>query len=215
MLPTIIAQVGNHTSNIEGDVRNVNVNNSRGGCSYTEFLECNPMDYDGKREESKALMREDLCPNNEMHKLETEFWCYAMVEAGHEWSLKKNTKKIGNSEELSRDGNVRDDNKRSRTGRVFATITNRVRKEHTGSAPKCTNCNFYHHPEMPCRTAGPRMVNPLNAKNLTSACGACYECGGTDHYKAACPRLNRAPGQRGNHPNQAKAIEGGQGSWKQ
>ncbi|GJS24577.1 hypothetical protein Tco_0453209 [Tanacetum coccineum] len=48
-------------------------------------------------------------------------------------------------------------------------------------------------------------------KNPKIACGACFECGGTDHYKAACPRLNRAPGQGGNHPNQAMDIEGGQG----
>ncbi|GKD14437.1 putative reverse transcriptase domain-containing protein, partial [Tanacetum coccineum] len=31
------------------------------------------------------------------------------------------------------------------------------------------------------------------------------------HYKSACPRLNRAPGQGGNRPNQAMAIEGSQG----
>ncbi|GJT84343.1 hypothetical protein Tco_1058685 [Tanacetum coccineum] len=48
LLPTIIAQVGNHASNILGDVRNVIVNNGRGGCSYKEFLACNPKDYDGK-----------------------------------------------------------------------------------------------------------------------------------------------------------------------
>ncbi|GKA83607.1 putative reverse transcriptase domain-containing protein [Tanacetum coccineum] len=38
----------------------------------------------------------------------------------------------GNGGELSRKENVRDDNKRSRTGRVFATITNPVRKKHMG-----------------------------------------------------------------------------------
>ncbi|GJV42723.1 hypothetical protein Tco_1421163, partial [Tanacetum coccineum] len=47
LLPTIIAQVGNHASNIQGDVRNVSVNNSRGGCSYKDFLACNPKDYNG------------------------------------------------------------------------------------------------------------------------------------------------------------------------
>nr|GEW89066.1 putative reverse transcriptase domain-containing protein [Tanacetum cinerariifolium] len=57
----------------------------------------------------------------------------------------------------------------------------------------------------------PKMVTPLNAKNPTTARGVCYECGGTDHYKSPCPRLNRALRKRGNHPNQAMAIEGGQG----
>ncbi|GKE67293.1 hypothetical protein Tco_1521454, partial [Tanacetum coccineum] len=32
---------------------------------------------------TKALMREELCPNNELQKLETEFWCHVMVGAGH------------------------------------------------------------------------------------------------------------------------------------
>ncbi|GJR37141.1 hypothetical protein Tco_1212825 [Tanacetum coccineum] len=31
-----------------GDVRNVNMNNGRGRCSYKEFLACNPKDFDGK-----------------------------------------------------------------------------------------------------------------------------------------------------------------------
>ncbi|GJV17852.1 hypothetical protein Tco_1363175 [Tanacetum coccineum] len=57
----------------------------------------------------------------------------------------------------------------------------------------------------------PRLVNPLNARNPTAARGACFECGGTDHYKEACPRLNRAPRPEGNRPNQAMAVEGGQG----
>ncbi|GKA80733.1 hypothetical protein Tco_0787425 [Tanacetum coccineum] len=63
LLPTIIAQVGNHVNNqgnngnrsdnvvsdnIQGDVRNVNVNHGRGGCSYKDFLACNLKDYDGK-----------------------------------------------------------------------------------------------------------------------------------------------------------------------
>ncbi|GKA26744.1 putative reverse transcriptase domain-containing protein [Tanacetum coccineum] len=57
----------------------------------------------------------------------------------------------------------------------------------------------------------PRVVNPLNSRNLTAARGACFECGGTDHYKAACPRLNRAPRPGRNRPNQVMAVEGASG----
>ncbi|GKD53558.1 reverse transcriptase domain-containing protein [Tanacetum coccineum] len=241
-------------------------------------------------EDFKVLIRKELYPNNEMQKLEAEFWSHAMVGAGHaaytdrfhelsrlvphlvtpenkrieryiyglalqictmvavtepatiqsavlkagmlideairNGSLRKNTQKRGNVREPSRDGNVRDDHKRSRTRRAFASTTNPVRREYTGAAPKCTNYNFYHHLEMPCRTctncnrlghfakdcrAGPRIVNPVNARNPTAARGAYFEYGGTDHYQATCPRLNRAPRQGGNCQNQAIAIEGGQG----
>ncbi|GKF02768.1 hypothetical protein Tco_0029691, partial [Tanacetum coccineum] len=119
-------------------------------------------------------------------------------EAVRNEALKRNTEKRGNNGEPSRDENVRDDNKRSRTGRAFATITNLIRKEYNGHFAK------------DCR-AGPRMVNPLNARNPTTARGACFECGGTDHYKAACPRLNRALRPGGNRPNQSMAIEEGRG----
>ncbi|GJR53851.1 hypothetical protein Tco_1404372 [Tanacetum coccineum] len=39
LLPTMLAQ---------GDVRNVIVSNGRRGCTYKEFLACNPKEYDGK-----------------------------------------------------------------------------------------------------------------------------------------------------------------------
>ncbi|GJX51382.1 reverse transcriptase domain-containing protein [Tanacetum coccineum] len=40
----------------------------------------------------------------------------------------------------------------------------------------------------------PRMVNPVNARNPTAARGACFECGGTDHFKAACTWKGVMPG---------------------
>ncbi|GKB53239.1 hypothetical protein Tco_0903992 [Tanacetum coccineum] len=127
-------------------------------------------------------------------------------------SLKKNLKKRGNSEEPSRDRNVKDDNKRTRTGNAFATTANSVRREYTGAAPNCANCNLHHSPKSSCRACFncnclghlakdyrvvPRMVNPVNTRNPTAAHGACFECGGIDHFKAACPRLNQAqrPGE--------------------
>nr|GEX88875.1 putative reverse transcriptase domain-containing protein [Tanacetum cinerariifolium] len=240
LLLTILAQVGNQGSNlgngrnqngdavndnIRGDVRNVIENDDHKGCTYKEFLACNPKEYNGKggvivytrwikkielalawwnsqihtrgREavvgmswaDFKTLTREEFCPVNEMQKLETEFWNHAMVEAGHvaytdrfhelarlvhhlvtpenkmierNGSLKKNPEKRGNNRESSRDRNVRDDKKRTRTGNAFATITN---------------------------PSGPRMVNSVNAKNPTAAPEACYKYGGTDHLKATCGRV--------------------------
>ncbi|GKG04752.1 hypothetical protein Tco_0315139, partial [Tanacetum coccineum] len=44
LLPTIVAQVGNHVNN-QGNVRTMN--NRQGGCSYKEFMACNPKDCDG------------------------------------------------------------------------------------------------------------------------------------------------------------------------
>ncbi|GJT72899.1 putative reverse transcriptase domain-containing protein [Tanacetum coccineum] len=147
-------------------------------------------------------------------------------EAIKNGSIKKNHEKRGNRGEPSKDRNGRDDNKRTRTGNAFATTTNPVRRENTSTAPKCTTCNFYHPPKAPCRTCFncnrlgnlakdcrvvPRNVNPVNARNPAAARGVCFKCGGTDHYKSTCPRLNRAYGPGVNRPNHALAIDGGQG----
>nr|GEW65162.1 putative reverse transcriptase domain-containing protein [Tanacetum cinerariifolium] len=123
-------------------------------------------------------------------------------EAVRNGSLKRN------GGESSKEENAKSENKRARTGKVFATITNPVKKEYMGSAPKCTNNNFYHILETPCHICtncnhfghfakdcrtGPMMVNPLNAKNPTTTREACYECGAPDHYKSG----------RGNNGNPA------------
>ncbi|GKE87828.1 reverse transcriptase domain-containing protein, partial [Tanacetum coccineum] len=316
LLPIILAQVGNHVNHPEnidntyGDVRNVIVNNARRGCAYKEFLACNSKEYDGKGgdvvytrwigkmesqeaavgmawEDFKTLMRDELCPINEMQKLETELWNHAMVGAGHaaytdrfhelaklvthlvilenmriercvyglalqirgmvatakpttiqkvvqlagtltdkairNGAIKKKHKKRGNSRELGRDTNGKDDNKRGRTGNAFAMIANHVKRKYNGAAPKCARCNLHHLPEARCCVCfnynrsrhltkdcrAPRMVNPVNARNPVVALKACYECRSTDHIRSACPRLNRAQRPVGNRPNQVGAIEGG------
>ncbi|GJU22264.1 putative reverse transcriptase domain-containing protein [Tanacetum coccineum] len=93
--------------------------------------------------------------------------------------------------EPSKDRNRRDDNKRTRTENAFATTANPVRREYKGAAPKVVSRN----------------VNPINARNLTAR--AYYECGSTDHIKAACPRLNQAQRLGGNHQNQVVAVNEG------
>ncbi|GKC29012.1 putative reverse transcriptase domain-containing protein [Tanacetum coccineum] len=256
LLPTIVAQVGERgrdqgngrnqnggaiNDNIQGDVRNVIENKDCRGCTYKEFLACNPKEYDGKGGaivytcciekmepvcHGKTLTREEFCPSNEMKKLETELWNHAMVRAGHaaytyrfhelarlvphliagtltdeairNGSIKKNPENRGNRGEPSKDRNRRDDNKRTRTGNAFATTTNPIMRENTGHLAK--DCRVVH-----------KNVNPVNARNPTATHGACYEFGGTNHFKAAYPRLNQAPRLGGNRPNQALAIDGGQG----
>ncbi|GKD57746.1 putative reverse transcriptase domain-containing protein [Tanacetum coccineum] len=124
-------------------------------------------------------------------------------EALRNGSIKKNPEKRGNGGEPSKDWNGRDDNKRTRTGNAFATTSNPVRRDYTGTIPKCTTCNYHHLPEIACRTCFnsncpghfakdcrvvPRNVNPINARNLTTR--ACYECGSTNHIKETYPRNN-------------------------
>ncbi|GJX17159.1 putative reverse transcriptase domain-containing protein [Tanacetum coccineum] len=289
LLPAILAQFGNqgNVRNQNGNVvnenvRNVLVNGNRVGCSYKEFLACNPKEYD-----------EEFCPIHEMQKLETELWNHAMVGAGHaaytdkfhelarlvshlvtlesrkieryvygldlqicgmvavmkpktiqkamqifgaltdeavrNGSIKK-VEKRGNVGEPSKDKNGRDDNKRTRTRNAFASTTNPIGRENTGAWPKCGTCNSNHAPGGLCRTCFncnrpghlardcrvvPRNVNPVNVKNPTPARGACHKCGSTDHFKPACPRLNRAQGPRGNRPNQVATNNRGQGSGNQ
>ncbi|GKF62693.1 hypothetical protein Tco_0182747, partial [Tanacetum coccineum] len=148
-------------------------------------------------------------------------------EAVRNRSIKK-VEKRGNVGEPSKDKNGRYDNKRTRTGNAFATTANPIRRDNTGTWPKCTTCNSYHALGGPCRTCFNcncpghlekdyrgvlRNVNPINARNPTVK--ACYECGSTDYFRSACPRLNRAQEPEGNRPNQVFANKGGQGRGNQ
>nr|GEY44062.1 hypothetical protein [Tanacetum cinerariifolium] len=95
--------------NVQENVRNVLVNGNRAGCSYKEFLACNPKEYDDKggvvvlsrwikkienvHDTSGCSIDQkvkytpgsfvEFCPSHEMQKLETELWNHAMVGAGH------------------------------------------------------------------------------------------------------------------------------------
>ncbi|GJW52184.1 hypothetical protein Tco_0093535 [Tanacetum coccineum] len=121
----------------EENVRNVLVNGNRVGCSYKEFLACNPKEYNGKgcvvvltqwiekmesictlsREvavtmswnDFKFMMIEELCPSHEMQKLETELWNHTMVGAGHAVYTDR-------FHELSRNGSFKKVEKRGNVG---------------------------------------------------------------------------------------------------
>ncbi|GJX05684.1 putative reverse transcriptase domain-containing protein [Tanacetum coccineum] len=76
--PQIVTQATDNVNNANGG----NGNYGNNGCSYKIFTACNPKEFDGKGE-SEALLVEELCPSNEMEKLENEFWNNTMVGANH------------------------------------------------------------------------------------------------------------------------------------
>nr|GEV98889.1 putative reverse transcriptase domain-containing protein [Tanacetum cinerariifolium] len=156
--------------NIHGDVGNIIENNDRRGCTYKDFLACNPMEYDGTSwKEFKTLTRDEFYPSNEMQKLETKLLNHAMVEAGHAaytdrfHELARLVPHLVNPENkrIKRNGSIKKNPEKKGNGMVVS-----------------------------------RNVNPINARNPTAR--TCYECGSTDHIKSACPRLNQAQGPRGN-----------------
>ncbi|GJV98570.1 hypothetical protein Tco_1553822 [Tanacetum coccineum] len=92
--------------NIQENVRNVLVNSSLVGCSYKEFLACNPKEYDGNAltwwnsqirtlsqevaislswNDFKFMIIKDFFPSHEMQKLETKL----MVAATEPKSMQK------------------------------------------------------------------------------------------------------------------------------
>ncbi|GJW75801.1 putative reverse transcriptase domain-containing protein [Tanacetum coccineum] len=116
LLPAMLAQVSNRgnvgnkngnvvNENVQENVRNVLVNGNWVGCSYKEFLACNPKEYNGKggavvlirwiekmesvHDMSGCIIDQKseihcwfIC-GHEMQKLESELWNHVMVGAGH------------------------------------------------------------------------------------------------------------------------------------
>ncbi|GJY02184.1 hypothetical protein Tco_0360336 [Tanacetum coccineum] len=209
LLPTIVAQVGDQGRN-QGNGRNQNgdaINdNIKGdydgkGCAivYTRWIEKmeSVQDMSGCEVNQKVKYTAGSFVGKVSSSLSNPEKIAGTLtdEALRNGSIKKNPEKRRNGGEPNKDRNVRDDNKRTRTGNAFATTTNPVGRENSG------------HFSKDCRVV-PSNVNPVNARNLAVARGACYECESTDHYKSACPRLNRAQGPGGNRPNQALLTMG-------
>nr|GFA03567.1 hypothetical protein [Tanacetum cinerariifolium] len=144
--------------NVQENVRDVLLNSNRVGCSYKEFLACNPKEYDESRKFKRYVY--GLSPRIrrmvavvEPKTMQKAVQIYGALtnEAVSNGSIKK-VEKRGNVGEPRKDKNGRHDNKRTRTGNDFATTTNPVGKENTDAWPKCATCNSYHAPGGPCRT---------------------------------------------------------------
>nr|GEV64946.1 hypothetical protein [Tanacetum cinerariifolium] len=210
------------------NVRNVLVNGNWVGCSYKEFLACNPKEYDESRKIGRyvydlASQIHRMVAATEPKTIEKAVQIFGALadEAVRNGSFKK-VEKRGNMGEPSKDNSGIDDNKRTRIGNAF--VANLVGRGNMGAWPKCTTCNSYHALGGPCRTCFnsnrlnhlakdcrgvPRNGNHVNARNPIVR--VCYECGSTDHVRSTCSRLNRVQGPGGNRPNQVVSNNEGQG----
>ncbi|GJY64591.1 putative reverse transcriptase domain-containing protein, partial [Tanacetum coccineum] len=150
--------------NIRGDVRNVIKNNYRKGCTYKEFLACNPKEYDGKGgaivyipwiEKMESVQDMSDCGDNQKVKYTAGMsWDNFKVLMREEFCPSNEMQKLetelwnhtmvgaGHAAYTDRFHKLaRDDNKRTRTGNAFATTANPVRREYTSTTPKCTTCS--------------------------------------------------------------------------
>ncbi|GKB52718.1 reverse transcriptase domain-containing protein [Tanacetum coccineum] len=243
--------------NHPGDVRNVIENNDRRGCTYKEFLACNPKEYDGKggvvvytRWIKKIESVQDMSGCNDNQKVKytagsfvgkaLTWWNSQIRTLGQEVAVAqvgdqgrgqgKGRNQNGDAVNDNIQGDVRNVNenndRRGCTYKEFLTCNPKEYDEKGGAVVytywikkmesihhlretpcrTCFNCNRPGHLAKDCRVV-PRNVNPINDRNPTAR--ACYECGSTDHIKAAYPRLNQAQRARGNHQNQVVAVNGG------
>ncbi|GJT14482.1 hypothetical protein Tco_0861524 [Tanacetum coccineum] len=134
------------------------VNGNRVGCSYKEFLACNPKEYDGKGgsvvlthwiKKMESVHDMSGCSVNQKVKYTAGLFVgkalmwwnshintlsqeVAISMSCNDSKFMMKVEKRGNVGETSKDKNGRDDNKRTRTGNAFATTVNPVGRENTG-----------------------------------------------------------------------------------
>ncbi|GKC77847.1 putative reverse transcriptase domain-containing protein [Tanacetum coccineum] len=114
-------------------------------------------------------------------------------------TLSKSSEKRKEVVESSKQGGLWTDNKKGKLGMGFvATVP--TRNEYDGIHPR------------DCRSA--KNVALVNAVSMGINQRVCYECGSPEHFHNTCPKLNRAPGQAGNHlkikGNQNARVNGNQ-----
>ncbi|GJR77309.1 putative reverse transcriptase domain-containing protein [Tanacetum coccineum] len=214
LLPAMLAQE---------NIGNVIVNGNRVGCSYKEFLACNPKEYDGKGGvvvltrwikkmksvhdmsgcsiDQKFMLIQEFCPSHEMQKLESELWNHDMVRAGHAaytdrfHELARLVPHLVIPESRMIERSIKKVEKRGNMGEPSKDRNGRDdnKRTKTGNA-FATTVNPVGRENTGTWPKGVlRNVNHVNARNLTVR--ACYECGSIDHFR----------GQgRGNQGNQAR-----------
>nr|GFB22465.1 reverse transcriptase domain-containing protein [Tanacetum cinerariifolium] len=187
--------------NIQENVRNVLVNGNKIGCSYTEFLACNPKEYDGKGgaivltlwiEKIEYVQEMSGCSVDQKVKYTTgslmEVFCpsHKMKRSVGWWQqrsqrLYKKVVQISGAltDKAVRNGLIKKVEKRGNVGEPS--------KDKNGSVPPAIPTMHLEGPVALASTVTARVI------------------------WSACPRLNRAQGLEENYPNQVAANNRGQG----
>ncbi|GJV10914.1 putative reverse transcriptase domain-containing protein [Tanacetum coccineum] len=195
---------------LDENVGNVLVNGNRVGCSYKEFLACNPKEYDGKggavvlthwiekmkyvQDMSSCSVEQkvkytagsfvEFCPSHEMQKLETELWNHAMVGAGHA----AYTDRFHELERLVTHLVTPESNMIESALTDEAVRNGSIKKvEKRGNVGEPSKDKNGRDDNKRTSTRNDyrgmlRNVNPVNARNPTVR--SCYECGSTDNVRA-------------------------------
>ncbi|GJV16285.1 putative reverse transcriptase domain-containing protein [Tanacetum coccineum] len=204
--------------NIQENVGNAIVNGNRVGCSYKDFLACNPKEYDGKggaivftcwikkmesvhdtsgssidqKVKYNAGSFAKFCPSHEMQKLESELWNHAMVGAGHATYTDRFHELARLVLHLISDALT---DEAVRNG-----LIKKVEKRGNGERIRVLGLSV--------APATPTMHSEgLVALALTITARVIWQ----RIVESACPRWNRAQGPGKNHPNQVAANNRGQG----
>nr|GFA60976.1 hypothetical protein [Tanacetum cinerariifolium] len=182
----------------------------------------------------KKLLMEEYCPDDEVEKLESEFWNHKMVGSDingytaifhelarlvpHMVTPESQRENVGNkkrSNDQNRNRGRGDRNKRQRTGSNFAMTTQdqgQGQRQYAGQHPRCAKCNFHHSGNCPvcgrCKQVGHFTRYYTSRVVNERPRPTCYECGDPNHFRRNCLRINQATTAGGNRPNLVLAIEG-------
>nr|GEU66005.1 hypothetical protein [Tanacetum cinerariifolium] len=186
-------------------------------------------------EDFKKLLMEEYCPDDEVEKLDSEFWNHKMVGSDidgytarfhelarlvpHMVTLESQCVNryirglaleikahVTSSQPATIQGAV------SMANRLTIDDQGQGQHQYAGQHPRCAMCNFHHSRNCPvcgrCKQVGHFTQYCTSRVVNERPRPTCYECGDPHHFRRNCPRINQAITAGENRPNPVLAIKG-------